>query len=132
MFTLLNSIPIQIRIITLFICEIILIFFFVKYKQKFNKPFKSFFLLIIVFAPLFIISTILLEFKNNFIQSVSPNFIEMFPVLIGAIFGIGLIITAIAQLRDGKLPQEQKNGLLMGLFIITFGVLGFFLVEIFE
>ena len=74
----------------------------------------------------------MLEFKNNFIQSVSPNFIEMFPVLIGAIFGIGLIITAIAQLRDGKLPQEQKNGLLMGLFIITFGVLGFFLVEIFE
>lgn len=130
MFYILNLIPIWIRIVVLAICEFIMVYSFFKYKNRYNKPFRNFFLLIIVFDPLFIITTILQE--SGVLESLIPsNFVEAFPVLISAAFGIGLIIAAIAHLRNRNLAQVQRSGLIIGLLMVAIGVLGFLLIELF-
>lgn len=109
-----NSIPLWIRIVALAICEIIMIYEYAKDKLGKSKVGKSFFLLLIIFDPIFIGIMLFGRLQELGIVS-APSF--HLSTVFSVAFCIGIWVLAFIHLKKGRFPENQKR-MLMGAFTV--------------
>lgn len=111
---IINSITLWIRIAALAICEIIMIHEYSKDKLGNSKVGKSFFLLLIIFDPIFI--GVMLFGRLQELGIVSAHSFHLSTVFSIA-FVIGIWVLALVHVKKGRFPEEQKR-ILIGAFTV--------------
>lgn len=109
-----NSIPLWIRISALVVCEIMMIYEYAKDKLGNSKVGKSFFLLLIIFDPIFIGIMLFGRLQELGVVSV-PSF--HLPTVFSIAFVIGIWVLALVHVKKGRFPEEQKR-MLIGAFTV--------------
>lgn len=133
MFYLINSIPIEIRIILLVVGEILLIYGFIKCKNQENTPFKMICLVLLIFDPIFAIGMIISQcMELGLIQGEIENITRLLPFIFSMVFSLSLLVVAIISLVKGKLTQIQRNMIIFGLLLVFGGVMSFIGITILE
>ena len=83
-----------------------------------------FFLFMIVLFPIFILGMIVNRCNAlGLIPGSAQNIAEIFPVIIGSIFVIGIVVLGIVHLIKGHIAPAQRNLLIFGLGLIFVGIL---------
>lgn len=126
---IINSIPLWIRIAALAICEIIMIYEYAKDKLGNSKVGKSFFLLLIIFDPIFI--GIMLFERLQELGIVSASSFHLFTVFSVA-FIIGIWILAFVHLKKGRFPEDQKRMLMGALTVSLIGAILLIIITVLE
>ena len=130
---MLYSAPIWVWIILLIGCEIAMIYGYMKCKAQCNKSFKMFFLFMIVFFPIFILGMIVNRCNAlGLIPGSAQNIAEIFPVIMGSVFVIGMVVLGIIHLIQGNIAPAQRNILIFALGLFFVGILMLISIQILD
>ena len=130
---MLYSTPIWVWIILLIGCETGMIYGYMKGKAQCNKPFKMFFLFMIILFPIFILGMIVSRCNAlGRIPGSAQNIAEIFPVITGFIFVIGIVVLGIVHLIKGNLAPTQRNILIFALGLFFVGILMLISIQILD
>lgn len=126
---IINSIPLWIRISALVVCEILMIYEYAKDKLGNSKVGKSFFLLLIIFDPIFIGVMLFGRLQELGIVS-APSF--HLSTVFSVVFCIGIWILAFVHLKKGRFPEDQKRMLMGALTVSLIGAILLIIIKLLE
>ena len=133
MLTVINSIPLGIRLSILIICEVILICDYRKHRKDYNKTKTIFPLLLTCFIPVFVICMVFEKLANiGTIPISSESFSDTIPLVISIVFVLVILGTGIFKLMTGNVSPGQRNTMIAALLIILLGVVFLVGITIFE
>lgn len=127
---IINSIPLWIRVSTLAICEIIMVYMLAKGKLKSSAPPGVMLIkLFIIFAPIYIVIMLYNQYcESNAIPTPSFDWTMVFMIA----FVVGLLAIAIVNLVKGNFPEQQKQLIIGGFIIMTIAVVCLIGIEVLE
>lgn len=127
---IINSIPLWIRVSTLAICEIIMVYMLAKGKLKSSAPPGVMLIkLLIIFDPIYIVIMLYNQYcEANAIPTPSFDWTMVFMIA----FVVGLLAIAIVNLVKGNFPEQQKQLMIGGFIIMTIAVVCLIGIEVLE
>lgn len=127
---IINSIPLWIRVSTLAICEIIMVYMLAKGKLKSSAPPGVMLIkLLIIFDPIYIGIMLYNQYcESNAIPTPSFDWTMVFMIA----FVVGLLAIAIVNLVKGNFPEQQKQLIIGGFIIMTIAVVCLIGIEVLE
>lgn len=124
MFSIINAIPLWVRLILLLVGEMILIYDLIKHRQQYDKAKKVFPVLLILFIPIFSICMILDKYaKTEIICASTQSISDKLSFIISILFVLGILIATIMNLIRGNISRTQRTTMITALSIFLIAVL---------
>ncbi|MGN1160832.1 MAG: hypothetical protein ACI4SX_01165 [Candidatus Fimenecus sp.] len=127
---IINSIPLWIRVSTLAICEIIMVYMLAKGKLKSSAPPGVMLIkLFIIFAPIYIVIMLYNQYcESNAIPTPSFDWTMVFMIA----FVVGLWAVALYNVVKGNFNEQQKRTIIICFVLFLICFLSVAVIEVLE